>query len=370
MAANCFAIATAYRLDPDSRALAWLPLHHDMGLVGHILLPMWLGMKSSLMDPLRFLQRPLNWLRLVGEEDATITSAPNFAYEMCAREAAKRMPEDLNLSGLMTAICGGEPVLPTTARRFVREFEAFGFSRAAFAPSYGLAEATLLVSTGQTADGPQFASSPSFVGGELTDLGPAVAGLDVRVLGADGLPVEEGEVGRIEVAGKSVGKTLGDDASSTTGQSVLTGDLGFLKKGHLFVTGREKELIIVRGQNVYAADVESAAMSSSAEIVPGGLAAIGLDVDGTQQLVVLFEIERHLRLSAIESSRLENKVIEAVAKQVGTVPAQAIALRFGTLPRTSSGKIQRRALAAHLALGANASHAGLRSWAENFDAMA
>jgi acyl-CoA synthetase (AMP-forming)/AMP-acid ligase II len=149
---NCQAIVGAYGLGRKDIGLSWLPLHHDMGLVGHVLVPILLGGRSVIMDPLRFLQKPLSWLEAIGRERATITSAPNFAYELCNLAAPGAV--DLDLASLSTAICGGEPVLAETLDNFVENFARFGFKRAALAPSYGLAEATLLVSTGKIVDGP------------------------------------------------------------------------------------------------------------------------------------------------------------------------------------------------------------------------
>ncbi len=349
IAANCRDIRDTYGFSDATRMVSWLPLHHDMGLIGHVVFPMWMGCRSTLMDPLRFLQRPLSWLRLIQEERGTITSAPNFAYEMCTRAAERAGLGDLDLSSLAVAICGGEPVLPSTVRRFLSTFGAAGFRTSAFAPSYGLAEATLLVSSGMTARGPQITSimGSDGIARETVDLGPTVAGLRCRIVDEAGGPAVDGAIGEIELSGDSIGVVTDGMVDGT----LRTGDLGFMRAGRLHITGRRKELIILKGQNVYPADVEMAAMNAHPAIVPGGLAAIGTDSDGTQELTVLFEIERINRLDGATLAAAARTVREAVASHVGHVPKAVIPLRSGTLPRTPSGKVKRTLVAAMLAAG-------------------
>jgi acyl-CoA synthetase (AMP-forming)/AMP-acid ligase II len=338
LAANCASIAEAYDLNGASHALSWLPLHHDMGLVGHVIAPMWSGFRSTLMDPLRFLQRPLSWLQTAGEEGASITSAPNFAYEMCCRAAAAGPVPDLSLGCLETMICGGEPVLPDTVRRFISTFAPFGLKASAFAPSYGLAEATLLVSSGKTAEGPAFQQAPG--GQVVTDLGPPVRSCSVRFVGDDGQEIDDGAIGEVEINGPSVGELL-DAGSNRSGGRILTGDFGFRHGGRLFLTGRKKEMIILRGQNVYPTDIESAAMRADESIVPGGLAAVGIASGGTEELVLFVEVERKSQLAAPDVERFEGRIREQVALATGITPSEVIALRYGSLPRTSSGKVRR-----------------------------
>jgi acyl-CoA synthetase (AMP-forming)/AMP-acid ligase II len=338
LAANCASIVEAYGLDENSRALSWLPLHHDMGLVGHVIAAMWCGFRSTLMDPLRFLQRPLMWLQTAAEEGASITSAPNFAYEMCCRAAVASPAPGLSLDRLETMICGGEPVLPDTARRFISTFAPFGLKPGAFAPSYGLAEATLLVSSGKTADGPAFQRAPG--GRMVTDLGPPVSSCSVRIIGDDGREIDDGLTGEVEIGGPSVGELL-DRGNPRVSARVLTGDLGFRRGGHLFLTGRRKEMIILRGQNVYPVDIESAAMRADESVVPGGLAAVGIESGGTEELVLFVEVERKAQLTGAQVRQFEDAIREKVALATGITPSEVIALRYGSLPRTSSGKVRR-----------------------------
>jgi acyl-CoA synthetase (AMP-forming)/AMP-acid ligase II len=358
VAANCAAIIEAYGVTSETHAFCWLPLHHDMGLVGHVLASMWVGCQSALMNPLRFLQRPLDWLKLVSEERAEITSAPNFAFEICTKAAAGENLEGIDLSCVTAAICGGEPVLHGTVERFLATFASVGMKPAAFAPSYGLAEATLLVATGRNAGGPRFsevATSPGKNGAGnaavVADLGPPVRGVDVRIVDANGDSVGDGVVGEIEISGPSVGRLIGDDGTLSEPGPLRTGDLGFLRKGHVHVVGRRKDIIIVRGQNVHPSDVEAAAFEAHPAIVPGGLAAVGLAVGGTEELVLLIEVNGRALTDQSDTRTLQRQVGERVARRVGLVPAEVITLKSGTLPRTSSGKVRRFEAAAMLAAG-------------------
>ncbi|MGH6933421.1 MAG: fatty acyl-AMP ligase, partial [Dongiaceae bacterium] len=334
IAANCDAIAEAYGLDRTTVGLSWLPLHHDMGLIGHVLTPIRLGCRSCIMDPLVFLQRPLSWLQRIGEEKATITSAPNFAYELCNKAAEASEAPPMDLSSLSTAVCGGEPVQWWTLERFAARFQPFGFKWPAFAPSYGLAEATLLVASGKTPSGPK----PQ---GKWTSLGSPVRGVKVRVVEPEtGLEVPHGGLGEIEIYGASVGRLIGGTQGEPIAGRVRTGDLGFLAEGSLVVTGRRKELIILKGQNVFPADVEAAAIGASALVVPGGTAAIGCEEEGSEALVVVAEIRRP---AASEDTivRVRRLISEKVALATGHAAREVVTVEFGSLPRTSSGKVQR-----------------------------
>jgi acyl-CoA synthetase (AMP-forming)/AMP-acid ligase II len=352
LAANCAAIAQAYGLSSSTRGLSWLPLHHDMGLVGHILVPMWLGCQSTLCDPLRFLQRPLTWLQMITRERATITSAPNFAYEMCVRAANQSGVRELDLSSLTTAVCGGEPVLEATIRRFIDTFGEAGFSASAMAPSYGLAEATLLVASGKADGGPKFVN-PRKIGlrGSIrldvpvTALGKPVSGMQVRIVDSEGGELDRGVLGEVEISGSSLGAVVTADGAVMAIDTLRTGDFGFLSGDDLFLTGRKKELIIIRGQNIHAADVESAALNCDLAVVPGGVAALGITQHGTEQLVLIAEVDRRRRRSEVDLSELKSIVSAAVAEASGAVPSDVVLAPLGSLPRTSSGKIQRSAAA-------------------------
>jgi acyl-CoA synthetase (AMP-forming)/AMP-acid ligase II len=350
--ANCSAIAGAYDLNDASVGLSWLPLHHDMGLVGHVLLPLWLGGRSVIMDPLRFIQQPLSWLQAIGKEQATITSAPNFAYELCSRAATTASDVGLELGSLTTAVCGGEPVVPETVEEFVRQFGRHGFRRAAFAPSYGLAEATLLVATGKSCEGPSFVEAPidqaaGAPRARYTTLGRPVPGVRVRIVDPENnAQLPKGRIGEIEVAGPSVGTPV----SGEIDEWIRTGDLGFLHQGGLCVTGRSKELLILRGENVFPADVEAAALGASPVILPGGVAAIGLERDGTQAMILVVELQSS-RAGQRPGTELRRAICERVASITGHVPDQIVLVNGRVLPRTTSGKLQRAEVRALVSTG-------------------
>ncbi len=347
LAANAAAIVEAYGLSAATRGFSWLPLHHDMGLVGHILTPLWIGCRSTIMDPLLFLQSPLRWLRRVGEERATITSAPNFAYQLCIKAVVGADLSDIDLSSLTAAVCGGEPVWPETAEAFSTLFAACGFDPGAFAPSYGLAEATLLVSSGRRPGGPlQFLGTVSDADGpggrtevRAMRLGPPVRGTTVRILDAEARPLPEDSIGEIEISGASVGRPATDEPGEAPSGHVLTGDLGFLHGGELVVTGRRKELMILRGANVFPADAEAAAIVAEPGISPAGIAAFGVVTDGTEEMFVAFEVRAAMEREAFAA--LGRRLNDAIGRATGHVPAVVLAVPAGSLPRTTSGKIRR-----------------------------
>jgi acyl-CoA synthetase (AMP-forming)/AMP-acid ligase II len=354
LASNCQAIVEAYGLSPATRGFSWLPLHHDMGLVGHVLTPFWIGCRSTIMDPLLFLQSPLRWLRRAGEEGATITSAPNFAYQLCVKaavEGGEVACEGIDLSTVTAAVCGGEPVWPETVDAFSAAFAASGFDRSAFAPSYGLAESTLLVSSGRRSGGPRVFSGsvrsgdapPGTAEVRAVLLGPPVRGAAVRIVDEAGATLPDDVVGEIEISGPSVGRVAGDGATGAA--RTLTGDIGFLHGGELVVTGRRKELMILRGANVYPADAEAAASAADPVVSPAGIAAFGLAADGTEEMVMAFEVTGGA-LPAERFDAIARRINEAVGRATGHVPAAIVAVAHGALPRTTSGKIRRHALGA------------------------
>ena len=349
LSANCTAIAEAYALDATSVGFSWLPLHHDMGLVGHVLTTFLVGGCSAIMNPLHFLQSPLRWLRQAGEQRATITSAPNFAYALCVQAVAEgKDVRGLDLSSLAVAVCGGEPVSAETVSRFSETFAAYGFRRSAFAPSYGLAEATLLVASGRRPAGPGIDRRGGDASPSVVSVGRAVRGMAIRIVDETGRSCSETEIGEIEVAGASVGTVM--DGHQEVEATVPTGDLGYLLGGELYVTGRRKELIILRGQNVFPTDIETAAVAADPRLRPGGVAAIGVAEGGTETLLVLIEVDPH-GVRAGDLARLAGAVSQAVSQASGFTPKSVLPVAVGALPRTSSGKLQRSRIAEMLVGG-------------------
>ncbi|MES1244348.1 MAG: non-ribosomal peptide synthase/polyketide synthase [Acidobacteriota bacterium] len=346
-------IGEAFAMDEDSVVVGWLPLYHDMGLIGNVLQPLHAGARCVLMPPVAFLQRPRRWLEAIHRYRGTTSGGPNFAYELCLRKA---LPDGLDLSSWRLAFNGAEPVRASTLERFAEAFAPAGFRREAFYPCYGLAEATLFVSGGEPGRGPRI---------DPPRVGSGHAWLDQRIAIADPGTLEEqapGAEGEIWVAGPSVAAgywgnpeaterdfqaRLADDVSGW-GPYLRTGDLGILDGGELFVTGRIKDLIILRGRNHYPQDVELTAERAHPDVHPGGGAAFSTEVAGEERLVLIQEVERRRDqdLDAVAEA-----VRRAVAEEHEVQPYEVVLVRSGTVPKTSSGKVQRHAARARYLAG-------------------
>jgi amino acid adenylation domain-containing protein len=318
------------------------------------------------MSPLHFLQRPARWLEAVARERASVSGAPNFAYELCLRKLDPEQRQALDLSRWTLAFNGAEPVRAATLERFAAGFAASGFRAAAFRPCYGLAESTLLVSAG--AAGTDWSAADFDAAAlEHDEARPAGPGAARRLVGcgqaAHGQRVvvvdpatqaacEPGCVGEIWVQGASVAQGYFDrpDESARTfaarladgdGPFLRTGDLGFLRDGELYVTGRLKDLIVVRGRNLYPQDLEASAERAHTGLRPGGAAAFALDADGQEQLALVLEVDRPQR--GFDAARILADVRAALVEAHDAPPAAVALVAPGELPKTSSGKIQRRA---------------------------
>lgn len=358
---NLGMIREAFDQTPESIVVGWLPLFHDMGLIGNILSPLYSGGQCILMPPAAFLQRPVRWLRAVSKYRATTSGGPDFAYALCAARIDGEERDGLDLSCWSTAFSGSEPVRPETLDRFAAAFEPSGFRREAFVPCYGLAEATLLVSGAHHPRGPRIVREAP-TGRARVSCGPPAEGLRVLVVDPErSTPVPEGAVGEFWVSGPSVG--LGywkhDEDSRTTFEArapgepseryLRTGDLGFIVGEELAITGRLKDLIVLRGRNHYPRDIESTVESVSPTLRPGGGAAFDVEVGGEERLVVAHELERGNRGRNWET--LLDRIRAAVAEAHEVQPYAVLLLAPGRLPRTTSGKVRRRACAAEFAAG-------------------
>lgn len=375
---NMEMISRAFGVTPASRAVIWLPPYHDMGLIGGILTPLYTGFPVTLMSPMSFLRDPMRWLRTISEERADVSGGPNFAYEMCVRAATDADRESLDLSSWKVAFNGAEPIRPETLDGFVDAFGDRGFKRSSFLSCYGLAEATLFV-TGATAsaepvlrtvdpaalhEGRADRPAPGVAGRTLVGSGRAFPGQDVRIAGPEsGRPLPDLAIGEILVRGESVtagywgnrertdaafGALLDEDAPG--GPYLRTGDLGFLDDGELFVTGRSKDLIIVRGRNFYPTDIERAADHSHPALRKGCGAAFAVDVDGEQALVLVQEVDgRAVRDLAGEEAVAA--VRAAVVEQCDIAVHDVVLVKPGGVPKTTSGKIQRRVTRARYTAG-------------------
>ncbi|MEV8596060.1 fatty acyl-AMP ligase [Streptomyces sp. NPDC052012] len=342
--------------------VSWLPVYHDMGLIGPVLNTVYLGGTSTLFSPLHFLQQPQRWLDAVTRYRPHTSGAPNFAYELSLKHATPAFLDRLDLGAWKVAFNGAEPVRAATLRCFADTFAPAGFRRAALYPCYGLAEATLMV-TGGSIDAPPTLLSAADDGphageADAAAVGTGRPGPGLTVVIADPETHEElpdGEVGEIRVAGASVARGYWRNAVATRetfrarvtgreGRFLRTGDLGFLRDGELFVTGRLKDLIVVDGRNHYPQDLELSAEMAHPALRPGCTAAFavdtGADGSGGEQAVLVAE-------AAPEAAAEAEKITEVIRGALGD--AHQLAVRDvvlvlpGTIPKTSSGKIQRRA---------------------------
>jgi acyl-CoA synthetase (AMP-forming)/AMP-acid ligase II/acyl carrier protein len=373
LAHNSAMIQAAFEQDEESVVVGWLPLYHDMGLIGNVLQPLWSGGRCVLMSPLSFLQRPRRWLEAISRYRATTSGGPSFAYELCAGRIGAEEREGLDLSSWRVAFNGAEPVRAETMERFAEAFAPCGFRREAFYPCYGLAEATLFVTGGppgeafheQSLDAQALERHEAIPSGDgparrLVSCGSPWAGQRVAIADPEtGAELPSGRVGEIWVQGPSVARgywgraeetarTFGACLDSGEGPFLRTGDLGFLRNAELFVTGRLKDLIILRGRNHYPQDLELTAERSHPALRPGCGAAFPVDLDGEERLVIALEVERRRGLDLEEVTAA---VRRAVAEEHEVQVHQVVLLRAGTIPKTSSGKIQRHACRAGFLAG-------------------
>lgn len=370
MLAQCEALAYAEDWDTSAaRTLTWLPWFHDYGLVHGLLGPACAGSTAYLMSTQQFLIWPLKWLEAIARHGITHSGAPDFAYDACVNALTRYPDWNFRLDHWRLATCGAEPIRPRTLRRFAETFSRFGFRPESFAPSYGLAEAVLAVSLGNSRHVPRLVSvdrrlleakgrmqeMPGSADGalELVGSGRVLPGFDVRIVHpATSSLCAPDEVGEIWVAGPSVGQGYWNQPEATlerfagtvngsgTGQKFLrTGDLGFLKDGELFVTGRQSDLIIVHGRNIHPQDVEDTALAVSSEVRPKGAVACAVEHAGREHVLLLVECRKQLPSGEIE--QLQADLRRAVAEEHEIDLLDVILLRGGVLPRTSSGKLQR-----------------------------
>ncbi|NGY62590.1 amino acid adenylation domain-containing protein [Lentzea sp. NEAU-D13] len=353
--ANSLQIGERFGATEDTRAVSWLPPYHDMGLIGGILQPIHAGATATLFAPVSFISNPLRWLRLISEQRATVSGGPNFAYDLCADRLTDADLAGLDLSSWEIAFNGAEPVRAATLERFAERMAPYGFRREAFLPCYGLAEATLMVSGHRAAPVTTFAASslvpgehvvPDPAGRPIVSCGPVVDGVTTVVVNTEtGTACQDGAVGEIWVAGENVASGYwGREDDDVFGASLpgddrawlRTGDLGFVFDGLLHVTGRAKDLIVVRGRNHYPQDLERCALDAHPALRRGA-AAFGL---GEREEVCLV-LESATAHRAEENAEIVVAVCAAMAREHGVTPATIVFVRPGKIPTTSSGKVQR-----------------------------
>ena len=394
---NSAHISQAFEINADSVSVTWLPVFHDMGLTNGIVQPLYGGRGCVLMPPQSFLQRPMRWLRAISDYKATISGGPNFAYEMCARKITPEQAGALDLSNWSVAYSGAEPVRADTLKRFAATFASYGFRPESFYPCYGLAEATLIVSGGLVKDEPVLCTTEAAAlehngvvessdehlnRRTLVGCGRAMPDSEVVIVDPETLAAcAHDEVGEIWVSGPSVSQGYWHRPEETEvtfhayrtdtreGPFLRTGDLGFLKDGELFITGRLKDLIIIGGRNLYPHDIEMTAEQSHVGLRPGGCAAFSVDAGDEERLIVAAEVERRYRAerhhlngvardpsngsysangslpngrSPADLDAVMRAIRRAVAEEHDVRVHAVVLLKAGGIPKTPSGKVQRR----------------------------
>jgi len=348
--------------------VGWLPLFHDMGLIGNVLQPIYLGIPCYLMSPVDFIQKPYRWLQAISLYKATTSGGPNFAYDLCVKKITPEQIASLDLSSWQVAFNGAEPIRYQTLKQFSDTFASCGFSPETFYPCYGMAETTLLVTGGIPSELPVICTVDEAAleqnrilittdehGKKIVGCGQTSLEQKIIIVNPDTytecLPEE---VGEIWIAGDNVAigywqrpeQTKIDFhaylADTKAGPFLRTGDLGFLQNGELFVTGRMKDVIIIRGQNHYPQDIEFTVENSHPGLKPASGAAFTVEVKGVDRLVIVQEVERAY-IRKLDIKEVIGNISQSVAAQHGLQVYKAVLVKTGSIPKTSSGKIQRYA---------------------------
>jgi thioester reductase-like protein/FkbH-like protein len=361
-------IAAGFSHDTSTRLVGWLPMYHDMGLIGNVLNPMWVGGSALLMSPITFIKRPMTWLEAISSFRARTSGGPNFAYDLCVERIEPTVLERLDLSCWKVAANGAEPVRRATLERFAEAFAPAGFDRRAMFPCYGLAEATLAV-TGSTIDAWPRSLEVDRTALEAGHVEPARVDEDTTALVSSGHPlpgsevaiidpelltiVGDGRVGEICVRGDSIARgywgrpvlsratfeleLIGDSG----GPWLRTGDLGFVDAGELFVCGRRKDLLIVRGRNLHPHDLERAISDAHSRVRPGCVAAIATEHDDHEEIVIIAEVRESTAADRLDE--IARTAREVLSDGFGVRPLEVVLVQPHSLPKTSSGKLRRSA---------------------------
>ena len=358
LTANQQMIAEAFGYREDECSVGWLPLHHDMGLIGTVLQPIHLGARSVLMSPQSFLQKPVRWLQAISAYRGTSSGGPNFGYAQCLDRIAPADCAGLDLSSWKVAFCGAEPVRPVTLRRFAGRFEANGFEASALFPCYGMAEATLLVTGGPCGSGLRLAKGAG--GRETASCGQGWGEQTITIVDPERrVPMPEGQAGEIWLTGPHIAKGYRNDPEGTArafearlvgGHTphLRTGDIGFMRGNELIVTGRLKDLLIVRGANIHPEDVEETVRGSDPALAGAGCAAFALG-DEDDRVTVVVELAQSS--GGGDRSALSKSASAAILLEHGFAPDRVLFVAPGCIPRTTSGKVRRRACREHYLQG-------------------
>lgn len=362
----------------DTIMLGWLPLYHDMGLIGNVLHSLYLGATCILLSPMAFLQKPIRWLQAMSKYNANVSGGPNFAYDLCVKKVTEQEKKNLDLSNWNVAFNGSEPIHYKTMKEFSDYFRECGFNSKSFYPCYGMAEATLFISGNTKLQGPKFKSfdieslkeNKVREVSELSENSKLLVGCgeprpqnSVLIVNPDSKNIcSLDEIGEIWVKSSSVspgyfGKKEETDYTfngtlSNSGKSgyLRTGDLGFLNNNQLFVTGRLKDIIIIKGKNYYPQDLELITEEAHVAIRSGFSAAFTIEVGTEEKLIIVAEVERSYRVreknaneQKIKLREVSSLVRQKVMEEHQIQPYQICLIKTGKIPKTSSGKIQRKA---------------------------
>jgi acyl-CoA synthetase (AMP-forming)/AMP-acid ligase II len=386
---HCGYLQKSCGYNADSVSITWMPYFHDYGLVEGIMVPLYSGHRCYLMSPFSFVKRPVQWLHNITKYKGTHSQAPNFAYDLCIRRVKAKDLPNLDLSSWEAAGNAAEPINPKVMTKFVDTFSPCGFSWETFAPAYGLAEYTLLVSNKPKGTKPVFlkvestaieqdqivvASAEKNQGVRIfPSCGRQVCDTKIRIVDPENLTLcHEDRVGEIWVSDPSMaqGYWQREDATKETFQAYIqetregpflrTGDLGFYKDGELYITGRIKDLIIIRGTNYYPQDLEWTVQNLSSSLRPDYGAAFSINDDGEEKLVIVQEVERKTSLENPE--KLIADIRQEISEQHEIMTHAIVLAKGGTVLKTASGKIQRRACKKNFLAGnINA----IAAWCEN-----
>ncbi len=338
----------AWRTNSESRLVCWLPLYHDFGLIANLLHTLYIGGYCVFFSPVAFLQRPLRWLNAISKYRADMSMAPNFAYELCLRKITEREKSQIDLRSWRFAGNGAEPVRAQTLERFSQVFASCGFRFEAFCPLYGLAESTVAVACKSEVTAPPLIVQGRVSCGIFQRLDQQLQIVDPET----GLPRPDGQEGEIWLRSSCVAQgywnrpqetadTFGAHLADTReGPFLRTGDLGLLNQGELFITGRLKDLIIIRGVNHHPQDIELTVEQSHPALRPGCAAAFALTINGEEQLAIAQEVQQNA-IPQLNSSEVMTAIRRAIAEEHDLQVHTILLLAPSTLPKTSSGKIQR-----------------------------
>lgn len=368
---NCAAIEQAFNLTVEDRGLIWLPLFHDMGLIGGVMQPIYSQFPVFFLSPLNFIQQPFCWLQAISHHHITVSGGPNFAYDLLCEKVTPQQKETLDLQRWKVAFIGAEPIRSATLKQFAETFESCGFHPTAFLPCYGMAETTVMISGGKNSDLVSILPLDRLALAEnrvvlqkitenpdltktVVSCGFVGLGMEIKIVHPQKqVECPADEIGEIWVAGGSVGQGYWQHPQATQqhfqaflndtqeGPFLRTGDLGFIREGQVFIAGRLKEMMILWGRNHYPHKIEETIENSHAALKANSGAAFSVEVAGEERLVIAHEIKRTF-IKKLDCDAVINAMCKAVMENHLAEIYGIILLKPGSLPKTTSGKIQRQ----------------------------